>query len=104
MTRTFSTSKDVEKEYSAIDIKSDGVILSAMTVTDKGLLVRIFGAENENADCVIATGFDFKRVKAVSPDGNELPENEEAEINVKGREITIPSLPRFGIRTILFEM
>lgn len=103
VTRTFSTSLDVEKEYSALDIKADGVILSAMTVTDKGLLVRIFGAENENADCVIATGFDFKSAKLVSPSGESLPNNDE-ELKVKGREITIPSLPRFGIRTVLFEM
>lgn len=104
VTRTFSTSKDVEKEYSAIDIKTDGVILSAMTVTDKGLLVRVFGAENDGKSCVINTGFDFKSVKSVSPSGENLPESESFDISAKGREVTLPSFPRFAIRTILFEM
>ncbi len=96
--RAFATSATVTDEWSAVTVETPGVTLSAAEKTADGFLVRVFNAEGQTGDVVLTLGVPFREVVAASPDGEDavVPFGVRAD----GNRITMPDVPRFGLRTL----
>ena len=99
--RTFSTAAEVKEKLSAVEILTDGVLLSAAEQTEKGLLVRFFAGEHTGGDIRFRVGLPFASVTAASPTGDAPVEPFTVERD--GDTVIIRGVPRFGIRTVVIK-
>ena len=80
---------------SFIDLKDSGYLLSAVKMTEKGMIFRLFNAEGNNFPAEFTLGFPAN-LREIDLNGNETGER------YIGGEISV-SIPRFGLKTFLIE-
>lgn len=84
---------------SLIDARHTGYEITAATIQDDGILLRLFNAEGNDAAQKISFGFPVASVSEVDLNGR-LVEEKQVTSQFSRSEITV-SMPRFGLKTFL---
>ncbi len=93
--------KELEKR-SLFQISGQGIEVPTVMIDGKSVLVRLFNAEGEANERSLSTSLKPKRVNLVELDGRTA---QRLQLNfVDGRYHVKLAIPRFGIRTIRYEL
>jgi alpha-mannosidase len=93
------TAGSQETVHSLVRIASPGVKLSAMTINDRDLLVRLFNAESDQNEHEVSIGVAKASIQLVELDGSRGRALAASANGAAGQTVRV-SLPRFGVRTL----
>ncbi|MDD2997199.1 MAG: glycoside hydrolase family 38 C-terminal domain-containing protein, partial [Paludibacter sp.] len=95
-------SKGLKSENrSFIDLKNSGYELSAVQITENGVLMRLFNAESNAGEQKVDIGFRFAEITEVELNGTQR-QSDSALKNINANELTL-TIPQFGIRNFYFK-
>lgn len=95
-------SKGLKSENrSFIDLKNSGYELSAVQITENGVLMRLFNTESNAEEQKVDIGFRFNEITEVELNGTER-QSDPALKKINANELTL-GIPQFGIRNFYFK-